>query len=162
MDFVKTRDAGREMIFFRKPYFLRRRFKGSPFTPTVFLDIALLFLLFLTTVHFSELVIRPGISLDLPVSDFQDGSHFQKFDTILITLSREGMVFFNDELTTLDGLAPAIAQAGHADKDSSILIQADSSIDYGTLIGIFNMAADAGIEDVTLASGIAPERVDEP
>lgn len=162
MDFFNTRDAAREMTFFRKPCLLRRGFKSSPFTPTAFLDLALLFLLFMTTVHFSELVIRPGISLDLPAAEFRDGSHFRKFETILITLSREGMVFFNDELTTLDGLAPAIARAAHAEKDTSILIQADSSIDYGTLIGIFNMAADAGIEDVTLASGIAPDRVDGP
>lgn len=159
---MNTKNAcAQRKIFFRRPYFLKRGYESSPFTLPVFLDLALLFLLFFVSVHFSELVLRPGISLELPTAEFQDGSHFEKFDTILITLAREGMVFFNDELTTLDGLGPAIARAGHADADSRILIQADSSIDYGTLIGIFNMAADAGIEDVTLATGIAAETVDE-
>lgn len=158
MNFSRN-DNQTEHVFFRKTYSGKNRFESGPFSAPVFIDLALLIILFFITIHFSELIVRPGIKLELPSSKFQDGGHYDRFDTVLITLSREGMVFFNDELTTLAGLESAIARAGHSDRDTSILIQADASIDYGTIIRIFNMGAQAGIEDVTLATSIAQEAV---
>ena len=147
--------------FFRRPYGGRRRFESSPFSPVVFMDLGLLLILFFITAHFSELVLRPGIKLDLPAARFSDGIHFDKFNTMLITLSREGMVFFNDELTTLEGLETSIARAGHQGRDTSLVIQADADIDYGTIVRIFNMGSAAGIEEITLATSIAQEAVFE-
>ncbi len=135
----------------------RSLYERSPFSPMVFVDFGLILLLLFITVHFSELVLRPGIEMRLPSSEFIGGSSFSKFDTALITLSREGMIFFNDELTTMDGLRTAIVRAGHSNPDKRLLIQADSSIDYGTLIKIYNMGIEAGVRDVTLATGIVPD-----
>lgn len=150
-------DAQAAKCFFKRPYSVARSFSRTPFTPVVFMDLAMLLVLLFVTIEFSELVVRPGIKLQLPSTRFSDGSHFDKYDTILITLSREGMVFFNEELTNMEGLASSIARAGQQGDDTSILIQADASIDYGTIVRIFNMGDDAGIKDITLATSIAQE-----
>jgi biopolymer transport protein ExbD len=151
----------REQIFFSRAYSASRRYAAGPFSPAAFLDLTLIILLFLATIHFSDLVVRPGINLDLPSAEFSGGRSFSSYNTILITLSREGMIFFNDELTTMEGLASSIAQAGHRADDTGLLIQADSSIDYGTIIRIFNMGVEAGLRDVTLATSIAEEALPE-
>jgi len=151
----KSNPARRQQLFFSRSYSAARKYAGGPFTAAAFLDIALIMVLFIATIHFSDLVVRPGITLDLPSAEFSGGHSFSGYDTILITLSREGMIFFNDELTTMEGLASSIAQAGHRGADTGLLIQADASIDYGTIIRIFNMGVEAGLRDVTLATSIA-------
>jgi biopolymer transport protein ExbD len=152
----------RDYKLFPTPYRGKRSYARSPFSPVAFLDLCLLFVLFFITIQNSQIVIWPGINLKLPNSEFRAGTHYNKFDTILITLSREGMVFFNDELTTLDGLEPSIARASHEHPDMSMLIQADFRIDYGTIVDIFNMGARAGIKNITMATSISPEKVSEP
>jgi len=146
-----------ERAFIANPFRRSLPFLKNPFSPMVFLDLGLIIALFFVTLHYSQLVLRPGIKLDLPRSEFRSGTHYNKFDTILITLSREGMVFFNDELTNLDSLSASIAQAAYKNPEVSILIQADGNIDYGDLVRIYNMASDAGIESITMATSITPE-----
>lgn len=147
----------RERAFIANPFRRSLAFLKNPFSPLAFLDLALIVVLFFITLHYSQLVRRPGIKLDLPQSEFRSGTHYNKFDTVLITLSREGMVFFNDELTNLDGLGALIAQAAYKNPEVSILIQADGNIDYGNLVRIYNMASEAGIESITMATSITPQ-----
>lgn len=152
----------RERAFAANPFKRSLPFLKNPFSPMLFLDLGLIIVLFFIALHYSQLVLRPGIKLNLPQSEFRSGTHYNKFDTILITLSREGMVFFNDELANLDGLGASIAQAVHKNPEASILIQADAKIDYGTLVRIYNMGAQAGVENITMATSITPEVNAEP
>ncbi len=143
--------------FFGATRVSERKHERNPFAPMAFVDLGIIIILFFVTVQFSELVVRPGIKLRLPSADFRGGTHFSKLNTALITLSREGMVFFNDELTTLEGLGTAIVRAAHNNPETKLLIQADLDIDYGTIVKIYNMGIEAGIRDVTMATSIVPD-----
>jgi len=112
-------------------------------------DIVLLFFFFFILV--SPFVMQPGVRVELPGAEFTDGA---TYGSLVVTLSQEGLVFFNDERTTLEGLGPAFKQSVHDRSEASLLIEADGRVRHEVLIRIYNLAREAGIQDVVLASRI--------
>jgi biopolymer transport protein ExbD len=136
---------------------VRRRFKGryrravGPVEVTALLNVILLVGMF----HFASLrfVLQPGVRVRLPEAPFTDGA---PYGARVLTLSQEGLVFFNDERMALDALGAALARAG-SDMDSSpLLIEADEGTSYGTLMEVYALAMKAGIRDVVLATRPSP------
>jgi biopolymer transport protein ExbD len=118
-----------------------------------FIDVAALadviLLLFLFYLAHSSFILQPGISMDLPSMPFRDGT----LDSAkVVTLTQEGLVFYDDERTTLDGLASAFAQARHDDPSTRLIIEADRRVPHGTLVAVYRMASEAGLQGVTLAT----------
>jgi biopolymer transport protein ExbD len=110
-------------------------------------DVVLLLLLFFMIN--SSFVLQPGISVQLPVAPFAQGT---SYSSLVVTVAQEGMVFFNDERTTLLGLASGFAQARHEDPEVSLVIEADARVSHGTLVRIYNMATESGIRNISLAT----------
>lgn len=111
--------------------------------------IDVLFLLVLFLIVNSTVVLQPGVRVNLPVSSFEGGA---SYGAMFVTISQEGMVFFNDERTPLSGLASAFSQSIHMENESRLVIEADARVPHGRIIEIYNMAAEAGIKEVTLAT----------
>ena len=66
-------------------------------------------------------------------------------------------MFFNDRRTTMGGLRADFAKAAHGRDDVSLIIEADSRVNHGTLVNIYNLAAQAGIRSVSWATRLAAE-----
>lgn len=136
---------------------LQRRFRTrlrparGPMDVVPLVSVTLLLLLFFM-VH-SPFVLQPGILLDLPESPFTAGA---RYEALVVTVSQEGLIFFNDERTPLEGLASAFAQAAHEKPQRPLLIEADSRVRHGTLVQIYNMAATVGIREIVLATRLPP------
>ena len=134
-------------------FYLRRKFpsKVRPVRGVLevapWVDVVLLIVLFF--IVNSAFVLRPGISMELPVSPMTDGA---RYDAMVVTVSQDNMVFFNDEKSTLDGLAAMLDEAAQKRPDASLVIEADARVQNRTLVDIYNMAAAAGIKRVTLAT----------
>ena len=126
---------------------LRRRQSGGVLDSAPIADVALLLLLFF--IINSSFVLQPGISVKLPMAPFNEGT---SYGSLVVTVAQEGMVFFNDERTTLLGLSSSFAQALHEDAEASLVIEADARVSHGTLVRIYNMAAEVGIQNITLAT----------
>ena len=135
--------------------YLRRRFRPRARPISRLVSVAplvnLALLLFLFYVANSRFVLQPGIVVDLPVASFESGT---QIGPMVVTVSQEGLVFFNDERTTLDGLEAAFAQAVHEHPGASLVIEADGRVQHNTLVNIYNMAMAAGIRQVALATRI--------
>ena len=112
-----------------------------------FLNLGLLALTF--QMFSSVYVLQPGIKVNLPVSDFAAGT---PYGPMVVTLTQEGMVFFNDERTPLEGLGSAFLEASHRNPDAAITVQSDYRVPYGSVVKVMNMALDAGIRSVNLAT----------
>ena len=134
-------------------FYLRRKFpsKIRPVRGVLdvapWVDVVLLILLFF--IVNSSFVMRPGITMDLPVSAMADGA---RYDAMVVTVAQDNMVFFNDEKLTLDGLAPRLEDAARKRPDATLVIEADARVQNGTLVGIYNMAMNAGLKQVMMAT----------
>ncbi|HEY8241162.1 MAG TPA: biopolymer transporter ExbD [Kiritimatiellia bacterium] len=120
-------------------------------------NIALLMLMFFTAQ--SSFVLRPGIAVDLPAAPMTDGAGYR---SQVVTLGRNNMVFFNDERTTLDGLAPRLADAARRDPDATLVVEADERVEHVSLIRLYNMAQAAGFPRVVLATRLPDRPVESP
>ncbi|MCX6998470.1 MAG: biopolymer transporter ExbD [Kiritimatiellaeota bacterium] len=100
----------------------------------------------------APLVLRPGVTVNLPAANFTGGA---PYGALVVTLSQEGMVFFNDERTTLEDLSSAFAQAAHEHPGAMLVIEADSRVAHGTIMALYSMARAAGLPQVSLATRLA-------
>ena len=94
-------------------------------------------------------VLQPGVIVELPAADFVAGAHY---GSMVVTLTQEGKVFFNDECMPVEGLAFAFSQAAHRNQDLALIIEADVRVPYGMVVRVMNMATAARIRRVNLAT----------
>lgn len=123
------------------------RLTHGPVPVTALVNMALLIVLFM--VWGSEIVLRPGMIVQLPVAAFVSGV---PYGYMVVTVTQEGQVFCNDDLTPLDRLGPALIRAVQKNKDLSMTIEADARVSYEIIVRVMNLAAAAGIRQVNLAT----------
>lgn len=110
-------------------------------------DVTLLFVLFLV-IH-SSFVLQPGIVLDLPRSSASGGA---RFGALVVTIAGNGLIFYDDERISLDGLASALARDAKKDPENTLIIEADGRVEHRTLVTIYDHAAAAGLKRVLLST----------
>lgn len=124
----------------------RRRMFSGTWNIVPLADVVLLVSLFLL-INF-KFVLQPGVNIELPAGPFTAGAHY---GPMVVILTQEGVVFFNDERTTMGGLASAFRQTVHEHPDAVIVIEADRRVQHGAVVDVMNMAAEAGIREVNVA-----------
>jgi biopolymer transport protein ExbD len=133
---------------------VRRRFKGryrrsvGPLEVAALLNVILLLGLF--QFASARFVLQPGVRIRLPAAPFADGV---PYGSRVLTLTQEGLVFFNNQRLTLPELGAALART---DGDSSLLIEADEGTSYGVLMEVYAVALQAGLPEVVLATRPPP------
>lgn len=136
---------------------VRRRFKGrylrsvGPVEATALLNVILL--LFMMHMFTSSYVLQPGIRLALPPAPFEDGV---PYGSLILTITQEGMLFFDDERVDWQTLPAAFAKTIHPSRGDTLLVEADEGTPYQSLVRIYTLARDAGIRDVALATRPPP------
>lgn len=136
--------------FLRRRFMPHRRMFRGPMAVVPLLNVVLLLAMFV--VMNSAFVMRPGIAVHLPSSPFVSGT---QYSALVVTVTQEGQVFFNDERTTLDGLQSAFAQMAFEHPDMPLVVEADSRVPHSTIVRIYNMAMGVGIKKVLLATRVA-------
>ena len=148
--------AAPQQPIYQRLCYMRRRFKQSVRMPkalvpaTALLSVMLIMLMFY--VAGSRFVLQPGVIVSLPPSSFESGA---PYGPMVLTISQEGMIFFNDERTTLEGLEAAFAQSAHEHPEATLVVEADGRIQQNRIVGIYNMAMAAGIKKIALATRIS-------
>lgn len=125
----------------------RYRLAKGPVPVIALVNVVLLLLLFL--VWGSEVVLRPGLIVSLPVAAFVSGA---PYGSAVVTVTQEGQVFCNDDLVPLDELGPVLLKGLRQNKDLGLTIEADANVPYETIVRVINLAAAAGIRQVNLAT----------
>jgi biopolymer transport protein ExbD len=131
-------------------------FAKGPIDPAPMVDIVFLLLIFL--VLSSPLVLQPGIGLvDLPASSSPAAASFQG---LVVTVTRDNLLFFNNQPTSLDALRKALQTAAQQSHNQELIIKADRQVPHGTVIQIMSIALEAGVSAVNLAT--RPELAGRP
>lgn len=133
-----------------------RRFKPSRkpagvFTLALaFCDSSLIALAFFLAV--SPFVLQPGINISLPDSSFSGGA---RFGSMVLSISRGGWFYFNNERLSEAGLQSSLEKAAFIHPDAVLIIEADERVEHGAVVQAWNAAMKAGISDVSIATRIS-------
>ncbi|MBI2437881.1 MAG: biopolymer transporter ExbD [Lentisphaerae bacterium] len=125
----------------------RLRVFSNPWGLVPLVNLAFLIMLFML-LH-ASFVRQPAYQVQLPSAAFLSGA---PYEVMVVTLTQEGLLFFDDERLTLDDLALALKKAARERKTSAIMIEADVRVAYGVIARVMNMAAASGIKQIDLAT----------
>jgi len=135
------------VLYLHRAFRPRRRTGRGFLTGTVFLDASLLLGAFILAT--SAFVLKPGIALDLPVAERSGGI---RFNDMVLKITCEGLLFFNDEQVTLNGLEPALRSALEKRPGITLILEADASVSQATTAAVYDAAAAAGFRQIFIAT----------
>ena len=139
--------TGRQLTYLKRRFHLTCRLDKGVLEPAALVDVVLI--LFLFFIISSSYVVQPGVRIQLPEAEHPQGI---AFSSLVVTISQEGIIFFDDQRTTIDGLKSAFEKMSYERRDHTLIIQADESVPNKTLVRICNKAMEAGIKDVAIAA----------
>jgi biopolymer transport protein ExbD len=120
----------------------------GPVDPAPMVDVVFLLLIFL--VLSSPLVLHPGIGMvELQESSAPSTASFQG---LVVTVTRDNLIFFNNQLTTLDSLRKSLHLAAGQFPRKELIIKADRQVPHGTVVQVMSLALEAGITAVNWAT----------
>ena len=125
----------------------RQRLFHNPLGLMPLVNLALLIMLFM--ILHASFVRQPCSAVQLPNAAFLNSA---PYGLMAVTLTQEGLVFFNDEQMALDDLAAAFSKAVRDRKASAITIEADIRVPYGVIMRVMNIATAAGLQQINLAT----------
>ncbi len=142
-----SRNDCEAVLYLHRTFRPRRRTGRGFLTGTVFLDAALLIVAFLLAT--SPFVLKPGISINLPVASQTSGI---RFNDRVLKITEGGLLFFNDEKITLDSLEPALRAALEKRPGIALILEADASVSQATAAVVYDAAANAGFQQIFIAT----------
>ncbi len=131
----------------RRSSLLRSQVDSTMKVPLIDVMFNLLFFFMLT----SNLVLQPGIHVSLPKAVT---SEVIATENLVITLTKQDLLFLNDQPAAISDLQPRIAQAARDQK--TILLKADTGASLGRVVEIWDMCREAGVPQINIATNSQP------
>jgi biopolymer transport protein ExbD len=142
-----------DIAHYRQLNSLRRRFMSRSrrfppaLEPAAMVDVVLLILMFFMIS--SSYVTRPGVEISLPRLDQSNGL---QMNALVVTLTRNQLVFFNDQRIELNQLPQALLRARAEHPDVPLVIEADEQVTVEIQMQVVRHATQAGIDKINLAT----------
>lgn len=137
----------RPVSFMRRRYSPRVRRSRAVMGSVPLLDLVLLLGAFAWLN--SMWTLRPALPLELPATAFTSGV---PSDFVILTVTAEGWVFFQDQRLPRDQWATQLETARRREQVSDLVIQADRRVTQETLIELYELARTAGYRTVWWAT----------
>src|SRR5688572_33280968 len=100
-------------------------------------------------------IIQQGVSVDLPKTRAA-GLNSQE-DPLVVGLTKEGVVYLNDNPIALADLRAKLIAIGQASPDRALVLRADRSVPYGDVVGVIAAIKESGINKLGMVTEPAPE-----
>ena len=142
------------ITFFQKRYRVHHRLSPFDLDVPAIADVVLLFIFFF--IMSSSFIVQPGIKLSLPVATVNEGV---PYSAMVLTVTKEGMVFFGDERISLDDVETALTQLAFEEPERTLLLQADGQVTHHELMRIYDLAIKTGVKEVALAAGLRQDQM---
>ena len=88
-------------------------------------------------------MLRQGMEVDLPVATSPSQPSAQ--DDVVLTVTKDGVLYLNESVYTLEALPPKLKAMYQNRRDQSLFLRADASVPYGTVIQVMDAVKQAGI-----------------
>ena len=115
--------------------------------PAPLVNVVLLLLLFF--VLNSPFVMQSGLGVSLPSSET---STIRTFQSLVVTVTRDNLFFFNNQPTTIEKLEQSLREAVQQGRGRELIIKADRQVAHGTVTQIMSVALKAGVTMVNIAA----------
>jgi len=110
-------------------------------------DIVMLLLIFFLLS--SSFIIQPGIKVRLPQSDTSETTDVKN---ITITISKDGLVYLNDEEVTITELPARWRQLMVLDPELPVIIKADKEVTLERAIEVMDIGKKVGARNFNIAT----------
>ncbi len=111
------------------------------------------FLLVFFMIATLSMTIQHGLPVNLPTAE---SASDKVPETVSLTLTREGTLFFNKEPLNLEGLERRLTLLAQTEPPPSITINADEQVVHGRVISIMDVIRQSGISSVSIATKPVP------
>jgi biopolymer transport protein ExbD len=111
---------------------------GINVTPMVDVVLVLLIIMMVSATY----IVSQSLKVELPKTASSDDT-VQK--TYVVTITKDGKYFFNDQPVAKDALQSELRAAHAASKDLSLVITADQNAFHGQVVGVIDLAKVEGI-----------------
>ena len=129
----------------RLPAFVKKkpRIEIIPMIDTMF------FLLVFFMIATLSMTIQHGMPVSLPTAESSTDTIAEH---VSLTLTREGSLYYNKEVITLQELKFHLANLRQSSSDPSLLINADEEVPHGKVITVMDMIRLSGITSMGIAT----------
>ena len=131
-----------------------RRTRQRPYHSVADINIANLVdvvLVLLIIFMISAPLLQSGIEVDLPSTRAAVLS--EEVTGVVVTIDDKGGIYINDVWTQLENFESSLKQEMAVKNTQSVYLRGDSTIAYGTAIGVIGRMKDAGIDLIGLVTG---------
>lgn len=115
--------------------------------------IDVVFLLLIFFMVSTTFIVRPGLNLNLPVSDDTVETPSEQW---VISVDPEGTIFLDQEKITIETLQRTI----QADK-KPVTLRADRAVPHGMIVEVLESVKDAGIESMNITTKVPQDSTGE-
>jgi biopolymer transport protein ExbD len=129
----------------RLPAFVKKkpRIEIIPMIDTMF------FLLVFFMIATLSMTIQHGMPVSLPTAESSTDTIAEH---VSLTLTREGLLYYNREVITLQELEMRLANLRQSSSDPSLLINADEQVPHGRVIKVMDLIRLSGITSMGIAT----------
>jgi biopolymer transport protein ExbD len=132
--------------------FYQSKRRAFGFEPNTTMNVTALVDVLLVTLIIFMLVsptLEHGIDVQLPVA-----KPYKMAETkpVLVSLSKQGALFFNTERVTDAQLQTRLLEAARANPDTPVVLRGDTGIPYGDLIRVLDVVRGSGLTNIGLAT----------
>ena len=108
---------------------------------TSLVDVLFILLIFvLVSTTFLE---QPALDIELPKAK---SAGLERIQEMIVSISREGQIFFNNQAVNKIQLADLITQGLQKDSQMPVVLKADENVSYGLVIEIMDVMRDTGVK----------------
>lgn len=130
----------------------------SEINVTPFVDVMLVLLvIFMVTTP----ILYQGVDVDLPKTESKPMPSIDRERKVVVTLNSAGEIFIEKQRYTLDELRieirKLIAERGRDIRSEDVFLRADSTVSYGTVVGVMSEIRNAGVNKLGLITEPIPK-----
>ena len=107
------------------------------------------FLLVFFMIATLSMTIQQGMPVSLPTAE---SSTETKTENVSLTLTKDGALYYNKEVITLQELEQRLANLRQTSTDPSLLINADKQVPHGRVIKVMDLIRLSGITSMGIAT----------
>jgi len=112
------------------------------------------FLLVFFMIATLSMTLQRGMPVNLPEAE---SSTDKVQEEVSLSITKDGLLFFNKEPIALDDLERRLADTRQRDPDPSVIINADESVQHGLVIQVMDKVRISGISNMAIATKPSPQ-----